>query len=297
MSRLTAWLDGGPLLSDGAWGTEFQKAGLALGDFADAWNLHQPERVRAVAQSYVDAGSDAILTNTFRSNPITLGPHGLAADMEAINAAGVRISREAAARTGARVIGSMGPSGKLLIAGEITEDDIDRAFEAQARALASAGPDALLLETFSDIGEATIALRAALRTGLPVIVSFVFDAGKNKDRTMTGATPEQVASAMTEAGADALGANCGAGIAAFPNVCSRLRTATALPLWIKANAGLPELVEGSVRYASSASEFIQFLPALFAAGASFVGGCCGTDPDFVRAMREELDRIPASGRS
>lgn len=279
MTRFAKWLAGGPLLTDGAWGTELQKHGLPPGESPDLWNLRYPERVESVARAYCDAGSRVILTNTFRANAVSLP----GADIRAINRAGVEISRRAA-RGGARVVASMGPSGKMLPAGDICADTLAEAFAEQAQALAAAGADGLLLETMSDLDEARIALRAALETGLPVIVSFVFDTGRNKDRTMTGATPEQAAAAMAEEGADAVGANCGAGIEGFTAICRRLRAACNLPVWIKPNAGLPVMEAGQVIYRTTPQEFAAPVPAWIDAGASFAGGCCGTSPAFIQAM-------------
>jgi len=232
----------------------------------------------------VEAGSQVILTNTFRSNRITLEEAGLAGQLDAINRAGVEISKRAAAGK-ALVFASIGPTGKLLMNGEVSrEEEVAGAFAAQAVALAAAGADALLVETMSDLEEAGLALSAAKSTGLPVIVSFAFDSGKNKDRTMMGVTPEAAACAMESAGADAVGANCGAGIERFVPVCERLAAACSLPVWIKPNAGLPEMQEGSVVYSTPAGVFASYLPALVEAGASFIGGCCGTTPEFIRAL-------------
>lgn len=280
------WVCGGLVLTDGAWGTELQKRGLGLGECPDAWNLSHAEDVEDVARCYRQAGSLVILTNTFRANPISLAGHGLADRCAEINRAGVEISKKAAG--GALVFASIGPSGKLLAAGDVTEDELAAAFCAQARALALSRPDALLLETFSELEEALIALRTAKTTGLPVIVSFAFDTGKNKDRTMTGVTPEQAVKAMTESGADAVGANCGVGIEQLVSVCRRMRAATHLPLWMKPNAGLPEVVDGAIQYRVTAAQFASFVPSLREAGATFIGGCCGTDPQFIRAAAAAL---------
>ena len=172
----------------------------------------------------------------------------------------------------------------MLMSEEVTEAELERAFTEQCKALAEAGADALLIETMSDLEEARIALRAARTTGLPVIVSMVFDSGKEKDRTMMGSTPEQVAAALGEAGADAIGANCGLGIEGYIPVCARLRKATSLPLWIKPNAGLPSMEGTVIRYATSAEFFASHYAALREAGVSFLGGCCGSTPDFIRAL-------------
>jgi methionine synthase I (cobalamin-dependent) len=271
-----------PVVADGAWGTELQRLGLEPGAPADLWNLTEPDRVRAVAASYVEAGSRVILTNTFRANRIALSGHGAADKTAEINRAGVRISREAA-NGGVAVFASVGPTGKLLMSGDVTEAELRAAFEEQAHALAGAGPDAILLETFADLTEVTVALEAARSTGLPVIVSFVFDSGRNGDRTMMGVTPEKAAQAMEAAGASAVGANCGRGISGYVEICSRMRAATSLPIWIKPNAGIPEITNGKASYRTSPEEFAARVPDLVRAGATFVGGCCGSTPEFIAA--------------
>ncbi len=278
MSRLRDWLADGLLITDGAWGTEFQALGLAPGTSPDTWNLTDPDRVEAVARSYVDAGSQVILTNTFRANSIAME-----GDLETINRTGVEISKRAADGK-ALVFAAIGPTGKMLVAGEITNEQATTAFAAQAETLAMAGADALLLETMSDIAEARLAVVAAKATGLPVLVSFAFDSGKNKDRTMMGATPEAVAEAMLDAGADAVGANCGVGVEHAARICGRLRAACNLPIWIKPNAGLPQIDGTTVTYDTSAEFFASHYTALRDAGASFIGGCCGSTPDFIRAL-------------
>jgi methionine synthase I (cobalamin-dependent) len=286
MSQIGEWLKNGPLLSDGAWGTELIARGLEPGTCPDLWNLTNPEAVASVARAYVEAGSRVILTNTFRANPVSL-PADCAARAAAINAAGVRISKQAAAGH-ALVFASIGPTGKLIMASEISEGEVRAAYDVQTKALAGAGADALLIETQSDPDEAEIILRAAKETGLPVVVSFTFDTGKAHDRTLTGAKPEQVAARMEAAGADAIGSNCGAGIDHFLSLCQRLRAVTQLPLWMKPNAGLPVVEEGKLHYRQSPGEFADHLPALLEAGASFVGGCCGTSPAFVAALKERF---------
>lgn len=286
MSQISEWLKNGPLLSDGAWGTELIARGLEPGTCPDLWNLSNPEAVAEVASAYVDAGSRVILTNTFRANPVSL-PSEFAGRTAEINTAGVRISKQAAAGR-ALVFASMGPTGKMVMAEEISAAEVESAYDIQARALATAGADALLVETQSDPMEAEIILRAAKATGLPVIVSFTFDTGKAHDRTLTGEKPESIAQRMEQAGADAIGANCGAGIDHFVTLCRRMRESCQLPLWMKPNAGLPVVENGKLHYRQSPQEFAAHLPELLAAGASFVGGCCGTSPEFVAALKERF---------
>lgn len=277
----------GPVLTDGAWGTQLQARGLGLGDFPDAWNLAHPEQVQAVAQAYVEAGSQVILTNTFGANRFRMGEHDASLNVSQVNARGVELSR-AGAQGRARVFASIGPSGKLLMSGEVSESDLLEAFREQAAALAGAGADALVVETMSDLAEARLAVVAARETGLPVVACMVFDSGREKDRTMMGTRPEEAAQELAAAGADVVGANCGQGIDGFVGICRRLRSATDRPIWIKANAGLPKVVEGRAVYETTPDEFAARVPALVQAGASFVGGCCGTSPAFIAAARARL---------
>lgn len=278
MTALRKWLANGLLITDGAWGTELQARGLAPGTVPDTWNLTHPQHVEAVAQAYVKAGSEVVLTNTFRANAVAME-----GDLDAINREGVAISKRVAAGK-ALVFASIGPTGKMLMSEEISREQAYAAFCAQALALAEAGADALLIETMSDIEEARVALAAARNTGLPIVVSFAFDSGRIKDRTMTGATPEAAAAAMAEAGADAIGANCGAGVEQAASLCQRLRASCDLPIWIKPNAGLPRIENGEIRYDMEPELFASYSTALKDAGAAFLGGCCGSTPDFIRAL-------------
>jgi 5-methyltetrahydrofolate--homocysteine methyltransferase len=276
-----------PIITDGAWGTQLQSLGLPPGECPDNWNLTHPDEVKKVAQRYVDAGSQVILTNTFGANRIALEGHHLAHLVVEINTAGVRISREAAG-TRAMVFASMGPTGKMLMSGDVTEEQISEAFAQQAAALAAARADALVVETMSDLEEARLAVAAAHATGLPVVASMVFDSGKDKDRTMMGTTPEAVAVALAEAGADVIGANCGLGMDGYIPIARRLRAATQLPIWIKPNAGLPDLTDGKITYRTTPEEFATKATMLREAGVAFVGGCCGTSPAFVAALARSL---------
>jgi methionine synthase I (cobalamin-dependent) len=285
-------LASGPVITDGAWGTQLQTLGLGAGECPDAWNLTHPDRVEAVARAYVEAGSQIILTNTFGASRLRLAAHGLADQAVEINRAGARLSRRAAGSR-ARVFASIGPTGRMLAMGEITEAELRASFTEQARALAGEGVDALLLETFADLDEIRPAIAAAKTTGLPVVASLVFDSGPARDRTMMGTTPEQAATAVVAAGADAVGANCGNGIDGFIPICRRLHAATDRPLWLKANAGLPEMVEGRPVYRTTPEYFAARTLELVRAGATFVGGCCGTSPEFIVAIRKAL----TTGRS
>ncbi len=275
----------GPVVTDGAWGTRFHAMGLPPGRHPDLWNLTHPDRVETVAQSYVDAGSRVILTNTFQANRFALdhAPEEVAA----VNRAGAELSRRAAGDD-ALVFGSIGPTNTMLVAGDVDEHDLREAFAEQAAALADGGADAIVIETMSDVAEAVVAVEAARTTGLPVVACMTFDTGRNQDRTMTGATPDQAAKALAAAGVDVVGANCGSGVETATPICDELVAATELPVWIKPNAGQPDLVDRQVVYRMTAERFADHAVALVAAGAAFVGGCCGTTPDHIAALARRL---------
>jgi len=280
----------GPVVTDGSWGTQMQKRGLKRGECPDSWNLSHPERVLEVAQQYVDAGSQIILTNTFGGSRLALKKFELGEKTVEINMTGVEISKKAAGDR-AYVFASIGPTGMMLVTRETTEEELQKVFEEQADAQARAGADGIIVETMIDVVEAKIAATAAKQTGLPVIVSMVYDSGENKDRTMMGDSPEQVLEELMSIGIDGIGANCGQGIEAFLSICSRLRQATDLPIWMKPNAGLPEIVDDKTVFRTTAREFVQYIPELIQAGAGFIGGCCGTDQEFVKAIRETVDNL------
>jgi len=282
--------ESGPVVTDGSWGTQMQKRGLKRGECPDSWNLTHPERVLEVAQQYVDAGSQIILTNTFGASRLALEKFKLGDKAVEINRTGVEISKKAAGDH-AHVFASMGPTGLMLVTRETTEDELQAAFEEQAAAQALAGADGIIVETMIDVTEARIAAAAAKQTGLPVMVSMVYDSGENKDRTMMGNSPEEVVAVLTGVGIDGIGANCGQGIEAFLPICTRLREASDLPIWMKPNAGLPEIIDDQVVFRTTAGEFSEYIPGLVAAGAGFIGGCCGTDRGFVEAIRKTVEKL------
>jgi 5-methyltetrahydrofolate--homocysteine methyltransferase len=284
-----SWGSHGPLITDGAWGSQLQCRGLPLGSLPDAWNLAEPGKVEEVARAYIEAGSQIILTNTFGANRFILGRHGLEDKVAEINRIGVEISKKAAGGK-AKVFASIGPSGVMLLMGDVSMDELQAGFALQAKAQADAGADGIAVETMSDLSEAKLAVAAALETSLPVVACMTFDSGSQLDRTMMGVTPEQAAEQLTSEGADVIGANCGQGIAGYMPICARLRAATERPIWIKANAGLPRLVEGKAVYSQTPEEFASYIPQLVSSGAVFVGGCCGTTPAFIKAIKDEICR-------
>ncbi len=282
-------LSSGTVITDGSWGTQLQEKGLGLNECPDSWNLTHPVQVEEVARSYVEAGSKVILTNTFRSNRIALEGFGLDDKVREINTAGVEISKRAAGDK-ACVFASMGPSGKLLLTGDVTEEQLYEIFKEQSDAIKDAGADGIVIETMSDLAEAKAALKAAKETGLAVVVSMVFDSGRNKEHTMMGQSPEETAIELTKEGADVIGANCGQGIEGFTNICKRLKVSTTLPIWIKPNAGLPEMHDSKAVYQTSAEEFSKYIPELLDSGADFIGGCCGTNPDFIKKISKTIKK-------
>lgn len=279
----------GPVLTDGAWGTQMQALGLPSGECPDGWNLSHPERVEKVPRAYVEAGSRVVLTNTFRANRIALASAGLADRVDEINRQGAAISKRAAGDRAA-VFGSIGPSGKMLCMGEVSAEALRDAFAEQATSLAAGGADGIVIETMGDLEEATLAVIAAKATGLPVVACMCFDSGADLDRTMMGVSPEQAAAGLSEAGADVIGANCGQGIEGYIAIGRRLVAASELPVWIKANAGIPKVVDGKIVYEITPEQFASRAVELVEAGVSFIGGCCGTSPEFIAALSRELSR-------
>jgi len=274
-------------VADGAWGTELDKLGCPAGYCREEWNVSKPELVERVAASYVAAGSRVILTNTFGGSRLVLAGHGFEDQVRRFNRAGAEISKRAANRKAA-VFASIGPSGKMLVIAEVDEPTLFDVFKEQAEALAEGGADGLVVETMTDLKEACAAVRAAKTTGLQVVGCMTFDSGRDKSCTLMGVTPEQAVAGLIEAGADIIGCNCGIGIDNYIKVAGRLRAATNKPIWVKANAGLPEIDGSRVVYKMSPQEFAQKARQLVAAGANIVGGCCGTTPEFIVALCASL---------
>ncbi len=274
-------------VADGAWGTELDKLGCPPGYCREEWNISQPDRVRQVAEAYVAAGAQIILTNTFSGNRITLAKHGHGDKVRDFNRAGAKISKQAAGDK-ALVFGSIGPTGKMVLMGEVGEGELFDVFKEQADALAEGGADALVVETMTELAEICAAVQAAKGTGLAVAASMTYDSGKDKTSTMMGVTPEQAVEALLAAGADIIGCNCGIGIDNYIQVAAKMRAVTDVPIWVKANAGLPEIEGDKVVYRMPPREFAQKAKHLVKAGANIVGGCCGTSPEFIAALRQAI---------
>lgn len=274
----------GRAAADGSWSTQLRARGIDV-EFIETANLDHPGFVRALAADYLEAGARFITTNTFSANRFCFERAGVAHSVADVNRAGALLARQQADSCGAAVAGSIGPSGKIMVVGEVAEDVLSAAFAEQARALADGGADVILLETFSELAEVILALKAVKGAcELPVITSMSFDSGPQRTRTMMGAEAGELAAALEEAGADMIGANCGSGIADVLPAVFALRSACSLPLWVKPNAGMPELEEGRAVYKQTPEEFAEFVPNLFDAGANIVGGCCGTGPDHIRKI-------------
>jgi len=286
------------LIADGAWGTEFARRGLAAGETPERWNLERPNEVLAVARSYVEAGADILLTNTFGGSPLKLAKAGLETRVAEANRRGVELSKEAAGGK-ALVFASVGPTGEFMTPlGTIEEIEMVACFAEQVRAIAGASPDGIVIETMSDLGEAKAALRAVREnSNLAAVVSMTFQKGARGYATMMGVTPAQAARDLEAAGADVVGANCGAGIDDIVEVARLMRPATTLPLWFKPNAGIPQLIDGKTVFRESPETMAKRLGDLVKAGASIIGGCCGTGPEHIRlfaARARKLVNRPSS---
>jgi 5-methyltetrahydrofolate--homocysteine methyltransferase len=285
------------VVGDGAMGTELQRAGLAIGECGDGWTLEHPERIRAIHQAYIEAGSEAVTTNSFGANPWVLRRYGLADQVEAVNRAAAAIARQAAGGS-VCVLGDIGPCGGFLKPlGEVEPEALLAAFTTQARALLEGGADGLIIETMSAVEELVIAIRAARAAGAPfVMASMAFDRLPNgRIRSMMGVSPEQAAAASVEAGADIVGANCGTRMATgdFAEVVALYRGTTDRPVMIQANAGTPELEGGRAVYRLAPDEFAGGMGEVISAGAAIVGGCCGTTPAHMAALAQ---RVKAGNR-
>src|SRR5213596_629771 len=289
---LSLHLQAGPLLCDGAMGTVLYARGVSLDACFDVLNLNNPRLVQAIHADYIAVGADLIETNTFGANRFKLALHGLAGQVREINGRGVRVARDARESTGrdVLVLGSIGPLGKYLAPlGSVTAEEARAAFREQAEGLLEGGVDAFIVETISDLAEIAHAIEAIRSiTDLPVIAQMAFT---DEAVTFTGRSPAEVARTLRALGVQALGANCSVGSSTLYGVLEQMVPAAGgLPLAIQPNAGLPSRVGERLIYLSSPTYMAEYAARMVDAGARVVGGCCGTTPQHIAAMRETLDR-------
>jgi methionine synthase I (cobalamin-dependent)/5,10-methylenetetrahydrofolate reductase len=285
-------LEAGPLLSDGAMGTMLYTRGVSPDACFDALNLNHPKLVQAIHAEYVAAGADCIETNTFGANRFKLAAHGLESQVREINARGVRLARDVRESAGRDVfvLGSMGPLGKYLAPlGTLTAEEARAAFREQAEALLEGGVDAFIVETFSDLAEIALAIEAVRSIcDLPLLAQMAFT---NEGVTFTGRSAAEVAQALSRLGVQALGANCSVGSSTLHEVLEQMAPAAGgLPLAVQPNAGLPSRIGERLIYLSSPAYMAEYAGRMVDTGARLVGGCCGTTPLHIAAMRQVLDQ-------
>jgi 5-methyltetrahydrofolate--homocysteine methyltransferase len=282
----------GFLVSDGAWGTFLYQKGLGVSEAPESWNLDFPEKVLEIARSYVEAGSDLILTNSFGGSPFKLEGYGLKERTYELNRAAAEISRKAAGQR-VFVMGSIGPTGKMIMMGDVTPEELEQGFALQARGLADGGVDGFVVETMSDLQEAEAAIRAVKSvSGLEVACTFTFSRTRTGEfRTMMGTGVAEYLAMVKELGVDIVGANCGNGTAGMIEIVREIRELDSqLPVLVHANAGLPVYLEGKTVFPETPGEMAAQVRDLRAAGANIIGGCCGTTPEHIRFMRDYLEK-------
>jgi len=285
--------EGRVLVSDGAWGTYLHQKGLKVGECPELWNVKRPDDVLDIAHSYVEAGADIILTNSFGGSPLKLDGYGLSERTYELNRRAAEISKQAA-EDHALVMGSIGPTGKMIMMGEEPPQEVLKGFMDQARGLADGGVDGIVIETMSDPEEARLAIEAVKKvSGIDVACTFTFS--KNQDgvyRTMMGTDVASYLEMAIEAGADIIGANCGSGTAGMIEIVREIRTLNQdIPILVHANAGLPVYQDGQTIFPESADEMASQIGELVAAGANIVGGCCGTTPEHIRQIVEAVSNL------
>jgi 5-methyltetrahydrofolate--homocysteine methyltransferase len=278
------------LVSDGAWGTFLYKKGLKPGECPELWCIERFNDVKDIAKDYIQAGADMIESNSFGGTCFKLHSFGLDSRAAEINEAAAKASREAAGDD-KWVIASIGPTGKMLVIEEVTEEEMYEGFKVQAMALEKGGADALCIETMSDIDEASIAIKAAKEnTKCEIICTFTFEKTIHGDfKTMMGVSPVDAAKAAIEAGADIVGANCGNGMERMIEIVKEMRAvAGGVPILVHANAGLPTNINGVDVFPESPEMMAAFVDKLIDAGANIIGGCCGTTPAHIKAIKEAV---------
>jgi 5-methyltetrahydrofolate--homocysteine methyltransferase len=280
------------LLSDGALGTILQSKGLKPGECPELWNITHRSEVKEIAESYLQAGSDIISTNSFGGSRIKLSQYGLGERISEINHAAAAICREVAGKD-KHVAGSIGPTGKMLLMGDVSEKELFDAFSEQAMALEKGGADIIIVETMSAADEASIAVKAARAvTACTVIITMTFSRDLNGSyHTMMGISPEEMVISMKEAGAHIIGSNCGNGIRDMIGIVRVIRSVDSkIPVIIQANAGIPELIDGRTVFRESPEMMASYVPELIKSGVNIIGGCCGTTPAHIKEIGKAIGR-------
>ncbi len=284
----------GALLSDGAMGTLLHQKGISTTSCFDELNLSQPGVIESVHLSYLEAGSQILQTNTFGANRFKLEQHGLGSEVTAINTAGVAIARQACTKAGksALIAGDVGPLGvRLTPFGRVQLPEAREAFAQQISALDQAGVDLIIIETMTDLYETVEAITAARQVApdLPVVASMTYT---RDNRTLLGDSPAKVTRRLNEAGADVIGVNCSGGPNQILNILRQMREALPQATFsVMPNAGWPEQVEGRIMYPAAPEYFGDYALAFWQAGASLIGGCCGTTPEHIASMAQSMEKI------
>jgi 5-methyltetrahydrofolate--homocysteine methyltransferase len=285
----------GLFLLDGAMGTQLIARGIELGCCCDYLNIEQGDTILEIHRSYFQAGSDAVLTNTFGANRFALARHGFGDKVEEINNTGAEIARRAAG-AGKYVLGDIGPSGDFLEPlGNLKPEGLKGAFIEQAKALSAGGVDGFIIETQTSLDEATIAVEAVKQASrdLPVFVSFAFDRAGGDFRTMMGVDVKSAVTKMISLGVDGIGFNCGTvSLDEYVELSKRFVSAAKTSkkkvlVFAEPNAGQPELVDGRAVYKVTPEDFAAAAEKIHSAGVNIIGGCCGTGPEHIKAVCEK----------
>jgi len=280
------------LISDGATGTNLQRMGLPLGAAGEVWVLENPEAIRTLAQGFMNAGADILLTCTFGGTRIRLKDSNLVDEFVTVNQRAIEITREVVRGSDVLVGGSIGPTGQMLAPlGTLTAAEADAEFAAQAKLMSEGGVDVIVIETLFDLNEAIAAVEGvrSVDQDIPLVCSFSFDRGT---RTMMGVSPEDVAAKIGVLDVDLLGINCGRSLVENLEALKRLRQVTEKPIWFKPNAGLPEINDdGNPCYTISPEEMSDWVPQWIDAGAQIVGGCCGTSPEHLAEIAKAVHAL------
>jgi len=293
MGKITERLKEGKILvSDGAWGTFLHAKGLKSGECPELWNIEHSADVFDIAKSYADVGADMVETNSFGGSSIKLAHYGLASSASGLNEAAALISRKAAGDK--FVLGSVGPTGKILMMGEVTPEEIYDSFKEQVIALEKGGVDAIIVETMTDLDEARLAVRAAKEnTTREVICTMTFQRTVDGEyRSMMGVSPAEMVAELVPEGVDIIGANCGNGIEGMIQIVQEIRSCNPeIPVLVHANAGMPVYQDGVTLFPETPEQTAGFVKAIIDAGVNIIGGCCGTTPEHIRQIALVAKRL------